>query len=482
MHEIGFGARRRFGGRRRGGAVIAERLLSEATPASPLFIAHRAANLRGFTFAPDSFSAAYADGVRVMEADCRLLSDDELALCHDADASAMTAGSGLISGMTAATWQSFTIDEHANTGGFAAQNPMTLAGLLAQFGNTVNYAIDAKDAAGIHEILTDLQGAGIEAGRAMVQVYDTSDLAAVKATGYADMVLLNAGDAASAEISGATWGAVGSHWSAADIQDWVARVPFNMAWTVQRRYRWDDLAALGLNGAWSDDPAYLAGVGTATSDSWGTSQRWMAGMLHHSEPADAGLGIGDRTAARRGEISADGFFGWDTFNSGSYPNNRDFVLQGWATDPGDVASDNYDIEFSAEFAETYSSATEWLALAINDAGMGDRGYPDSNTDASQAAYNLYIRKNGDMNIYRKDGTGGALVASTVSTGAIADGELVHFRAEVRPASITLHRLDASRGAVTHTITTTDTTYRGGYFHFGRASMKGRFRDVFVTRH
>ena len=478
MHNLEFGTEWLFGGPQ--GSVV--RLLTEATPANPLFIAHRAANLRGYTFASDSFSAAYSSGVRVMEADCRLLSDNELALCHDADASAMTTGSGLISGMTASTWQSFSIDEHANTGGFSAQSPMTLAELLADFGNTVNYAIDAKDAAGISEILTDLEDAGIETGRAVVQVYDTSDLAAIKTAGYEDMVLLGPTDAASAETAGATWGAVGSHWSTTDIQDWVARLTYNMAWTVQRRYRWDELATLGLNGAWSDDPAYLAGVGTATSDSWGSSQRWMAGMLHHSEPADAGLSPGNRTAARRGEISADGYFGWDTFNSGAYPDNRDFVLQGWATDHDDVASDNYDVEFSAEFTAHYSSATEWLAIAINDDSVGDRGYPDSNTDASQAAYNLYIRKNGDMNIYRKDGTGGALVAGPVATSSIADGELVHFRAEVRPASITLHRLDASRGTATHTITTTDTTYRGGYFHFGRASMKGRFKDVFVTRY
>jgi hypothetical protein len=132
------------------------------------------------------------------------------------------------------------------------------------------------------------------------------------------------------------------------------------AYTATRRFERNRLTSLGVDGIYTDDPAYTSvDVPIATEDNFDAG-RWMPGMLAVGESL---------TEDWRGRILSDGSWGRSTFTP---VEKTRLVLQGWACPVvPDPLSDEFSIEFTAQFFNA-NTDTRFMSLFLSDASMVDR--------------------------------------------------------------------------------------------------------------
>ncbi|MBU2994056.1 Ig-like domain-containing protein [Octadecabacter sp. 1_MG-2023] len=449
------------------------------TNANPLFSAHRGNLMMNKEYTLEGARAAFDSGVVGVDSDVYSLSDGALAVTHDADVSLMTDGTGDVSTFDTASWRALTIDTTENTFNSGAASPILQGDLISAFGNEAIYTPQIKADGADITLVSEFVSAGIGFKNALVGSFDLNHLTGTgKAIdkGYESLILVSSGTGllSAAQSAGVGWVGLRSDNSQATTDDWANAGFKVMFWTVNRRHRAAELLAYNSNviGFWSDDATYLQGANTVTQDTWDNGL-WMTGMLHHSEPLDAGISIGNRSAVRRGTILTGGYFGWAAPANGQ----KDYVLQGWATASEDKANDDYVLNVTVRFDQTANNTSEWMAVALHDDALGDLPYSDA-AGQSDNAYNVLFRKDGRAQIYRPSDTGNTLKA-TYNGAAFATGEEGTYRITVTPASVTIDRMNGD--SVIGTATTNDTAGRGGYFSFGRFGMCGAFKNVSVIR-
>lgn len=432
-----------------------------------IYIAHRGAAFRYPENTAEAYAACIAAGFNVIEQDAYLLSDGALGVIHDSTVDAVTTSTGNVAALDSAAFQALTIDSDAwHGGGFGDLSPVLLDKVLATHRAEAIFIIEAKNTSAAAAILAALEGRGIRKDQVIVQSFTLAELVSAADCGAHTMHLdAGAADPADAVTAGVGWAGVSSAASDAHIQSWVDAGVITTCYGVTRRYRRDELLALGVRGFFADDPEYLSTTAPlATEDTFSTGT-WMAGMVHHFDSLAAG---------NRGRFYDGGYWGWGVGGADEF----DSVLQGWASPiKGDAGADDFTIELSVRFESALSGdEARWAAVFL---GANDRPFiGGSGFSADNAGLQITMRKNGGLQIYNRTDVGVTLLA-TYSGAAFADGEEVRYRIVVTPTDVSAHRLDGS-GTIVGTATSADATYRGGYLHIGRYELAVQFRDVVIS--
>jgi glycerophosphoryl diester phosphodiesterase len=436
---------------------------------SPLVIAHRG----GSNIFPENTLAALSgaaslDGVDVIEFDCALLSDGGIGLMHDATVDRTTTGSGNAVDFTTPAWRQLVADPATYLGGGWPNSPVPmLADALATAARLKVLAPEAKVGAGLTaKLVAALAAAGLK-DSVIVQVPTPTDAAAVVAAGMAPMVTLTTG----AEYTPSAFAAAGVRYvgaqttsvSDATITALHAAGLKVIGYTISRQ---SDVAAwLARNGDgyFTDDPVYAKGLGT--SYSYRTSKVPMLGTWAHGMINNA---VAITTSRGKWSTSPVGV-GWDDTTSAG---TRSLLMGAVCPIKGNPAADTFTIEF------------DWSWTSAADTGRWVGGFiacpTDSAIDASGTAltgangYRFLITPLGRMILTKiANNTGSALTDTTFS--AITVPGTLALRLAVSPTGITF--TDVTNG---HSISTTDTAYRGGYVGLGASGVTAYCTRAEVT--
>lgn len=432
----------------------------------PLYIAHRG---NAYLY-PENTDVAYAmsaaDGEPILEQDCFVTADGSAVCTHDATAAYTTTSNAAFSTLSDAQVAALTVDSQSWHGShFSGVSIPLYRDVLSDYIADRIFTTEFKSTASVAAVMADVDAAGVVPGRILFCSSFVDHLADAVSGGHPTMLQGGAStDVTATAISNdVEYAGYDKGVNAGFIQHSVSSGLNVIGYTVNRREQAQVLIKRGVGAIFTDDATYLRADGPLATQS--DFSNWMPGMV-------AGTDDGSRPAlSSRGQIIGPGYWGWQTATD-----DRQFVLQGWACP---IKSDPAADDFSIDLKITFDSATtdaRWAALFIADAAEMDKAYDDDTRLIN--GYNLLFRKNGLLEIWRRDGSSAAQLA-TQSGPMISNGAEVRFRVIVTPASITLQRLD-SVGAVDYAVSANDTTYRGGYFHLGRHGAACRFRDIVVS--
>ncbi|MFA0844337.1 glycerophosphodiester phosphodiesterase [Streptomyces rochei] len=437
--------------------------------AAPRWIAHRGGALLAPENTIEAVRMASALAADAVEIDVYRTPDGGLFCMHDTTVdrtsnlvgttSSLTVPGALRGRIDAGTW-------FANTWPSDLRIPL-FADVLAEAGNTIPIIVHCNNAGSGAAAVAEIQRQELDAST-LIMAWNETELAAARAAGIPSLLLDSDG-----VLSGQTYAgllAAGTQYlgvdysqaSNATIEAAAAAGLRVMVFTVNRR---SDCAALPTNGSvWaviSDDPWYVRSGQTMRSGDLYTAQTWYHGMQ----------GITDG-AGYRGFFQALGWYGLDTSGT-ALASNGGYVscLQGYL---GPLPSTfTLDLDFLFDVVD-YTTASMQVTLTV-----GDREYDDDTTGtvARPNGYNVLVRGNGTLDIYKVTG-GTATQIATASTATVPTGSTQHLRIQMTATQIIVTRTNI---AAPNSVTATDSTYRGGlYPHLGVRDTKTRFAHLAVT--
>jgi glycerophosphoryl diester phosphodiesterase len=231
----------------------------EGTP-RPWIIAHRGASWMHPENTIEAFDEAAALGLPI-EADVQASSDGFLVCIHDTTVDRTTDGTGTVSAMTLAALRALNASEPI--AGYPATQIPTFTEYLARHGRRFLLIPEAKDSlvAG-REMARQIAAARLE-DSVVIQSFEASETTAIKAANPRLRMLQLGLDGSPPSL--ATLQAVGA-WaagpSALDVTaQYVADVRalgiYVISYTVNRVKQAETLIGYGVDGLFSDDPAYL---------------------------------------------------------------------------------------------------------------------------------------------------------------------------------------------------------------------------------
>lgn len=427
----------------------------------PFVIAHRG----GANTNPENSLSGFTNIASInlpVELDCDILtSTEELGVMHDSTVDRTTSGTGTAQNFTLAQWQALRLDPTIYLGaGYSDTEPPPIfsdvCGMIAHRGIILP---EAKSTGSGALIAAHAKRIGLKRNQMIVQSFYLPELVTPARYGYDCMYLVSllasVSDWQAIKDLGISFVAYGTNAAGDATAISNARaVGINIIrYTLDRRSQLTYDASLGTVGVMSDDPEYLnRTTALATQDTFTATGKWMIGMLAAIQ-------------GNRGTMYSD-HWGFAT-NTGVYHG----ALMGWACPLANPT--NYQISFTAKHDSLYSNdTTRWFSIFIgND---DDTEYRDLTIDLVEG-YHILVRANGTLSIYKK-AKGGAVtyVASTYGAAFNLD-TFVTFTVTVTPTTVSISRSD-----VAQTTTVTDSSYRGGYFHFGRAGCTAKFKNIIIT--
>ena len=446
------------------------------TTSNPMVIPHRGSSLLYPEHTKGAYLEAVKSGQRIIEFDVHLLSDGQCAIFHDTTVDRIATSTGNVASLTRASFKALNIDVENWHGGSIdnASRPMMLEEGLDLLQGKVSFSIEAKNTGSGAALVAILDAYRVDRRHVMISSFTQSELTAALAAGYTTAILAPTGTTAlaAAQAAGIEWVHVSSAMSDADINTWKAAGFKVVVYTVNRRWRRDELKALGVHGFFTDDAIYFSqDEPVATRDDF-RRRTWMPGMLGRADS----LSITDR-----GRFFNDG---WGVpIATPAYPDPGTFMLQGWACP---VVSDPATQSFVLDMDITYYSGNtgSWCSIFIADSSMADREMVDGDGGATypspptEKGWNILFRANGNIDVYKRNGATATLVNS-VTSAAIGAGSTARCRVIVRPSQILAQRI-SNVGAVLHTNTVNDTQFRGAYFHTGiRAESVWSIKNIRV---
>lgn len=436
-------------------------------PNRPLYIAHRGGGFNAPENTAEAFREAVLAGVYAIEPDVQLLSDGATCVMHDTTVDRMTTSTGNVVALNTTGWLGLNIDAGTQMGGGWSDvvKPALFENVLTEFKGKAIIVPEAKASGTPTAVIAALQKIGIAKDQALVQGGTTTAPSLAVNAGYQGLYLTST----AADIS--TVAGLGIQWVGLDaglasdsvFLQWISSGRKTLAWTINRRYRRDQLLALGVSGFFSDDPVYLEGKTAARTTDPFALQRWYPGIQGDGYAFDNTV---------RGRFTAPNYWGWAETDA-----NARFVLQGWGCPIlNKERPENFSITLSIKFGAT-ADATRWASLFLADSSYGDRFFKNNGADGANG-YHFLFRKTGNIEIYAKN-NGAESTLGTAPSTAIADGEEVTYRVSVTSTAVTIARLDGA-GNVVASKSVNDTTYRGGYFHLGHAQVGALFRNITIA--
>jgi hypothetical protein len=145
------------------------------------------------------------------------------------------------------------------------------------------------------------------------------------------------------------------------------------------------------------------------------------------------------------------------------PDSQHFLTLG-QLGPLPQAAGSYQVEFEAKWDGLPSDSSDHLDLVF---GQLDDQYYEDGLGAGNG-YHAVIRADGSLELFshRAGSIESSSIAPSASTPPAAAGQRMSFRLQVDPERIVWNRTDSgAQGSVA----ATDSSFRGGYLHIGRAS-------------
>jgi hypothetical protein len=234
-----------------------------------------------------------------------------------------------------------------------------------------------------------------------------------------------------------------------------------VSWEVHRRSERDRLNGLSVPGMMTPQEHYLRGIVVNGSTQWSTGFR-EPGQIPKTK--DDWINTG-------GVISTD----WLTV-----PAANGSILLG-SISPGSGIASTYTADYRMKW-DTLPSAT--LHSDFIFAELDDRAYGHQ-ASTNAGGYHVVFRVNGDLQLFKhvNGSTTGTQLGSTSSTTAPSAAQELRFQVSVTSTTLSVQRVDPTTAvAIGSAVTSSDTTYRGGYFHIAKASadQTPAFKFVIVT--
>jgi glycerophosphoryl diester phosphodiesterase len=397
----------------------------------------------------------------IVELDCATLSDGNLGIMHDTTINRTSDGTGNPSSFTTQQWQELYLDPSKWLGaGYADTQRLPLfSEVCSLLKNRVIICPEAKTGTGAGtEIVKTLKRFRIGADEAIVQSFSQSELTAAIASGYQTMLnfgtLSTATDFATVAATGVKYICYGTTEAGNDARIANAKAAGLevFRYTMNRRTELATELALGCIGVFSDEPIYITSTAPlATRDTFANG-KWMQGMIANTQ--------------NRGKMLSDGagsyYWGYDT-PVGAYYGS----LMGWAC----PMNPSFTLNFTAKHESVLDIGRWYGAFICSD---DDTEHKDLLTDQVQG-YQIIARQMGLLQIYKKAKGVGTVLQSEVSGAAFALDIFVTITVVVTATTITATRSDTGQS-----VSITDNTYRGGYFHLGRNGCSAKFKDIIIT--
>lgn len=224
-----------------------------ASPAAPLWIAHRGAAALAPENTLEAYRAAWASGLRVLEQDVRMLADGALGVMHDATVDRTTLGNGEVKAFDVAMFRRLRVRPFA---GFpSAMSPPLFEDVLREFRGRAVFVPEAKAPGSGAALVDALRDAAIPTSQALVQAFALDDLLPAVAAGYPAMFLTKRSDGIeAARAAGVRWAGLDRRAEPSVFDAWREAGFRVIAYTVNDRAERDRLLALGVCGFFSDDP------------------------------------------------------------------------------------------------------------------------------------------------------------------------------------------------------------------------------------
>jgi glycerophosphoryl diester phosphodiesterase len=450
----------------------AEYLATPARVATDLAAGAYSAHRTDYALYPENtleaFKLALATGATSIEFDLERLIDGSFAVMHDSTTTRTTNTSGTnVASYNAGAWKQLVIPAGTN---FAAAwgnlNPPLLAEVLDEVGGrmTLFYNLKSGLVSDVNALIAVIVKRGLQASSVMLidALENTAWIGLCQAAGIATAPTWN-GSAGSFLPSVATILAtnptmlgVGYQYTDSDITSLVtaahAAGKTVYGFSMNRRFERDRMASLGVDFHMVNDHLYPArSTALHTTDSFflGTP---VSGMISWRSPASGTIIIPAFTGTPKRLL---------------LPNTvtNEFIMMGdmcpvanpasW-TLTGTVTWDNLDTDATRHF--------DILVCAPDDAPHG--------ADSKQSGYVITFLQNGTLRIFKA--TAGATangvkaagttaqVTGNIASTAVSAGQAVPWTVVVTGTTITFTRTDTSVS-----VSTTDSTFRGGYFHVGK---------------
>jgi glycerophosphoryl diester phosphodiesterase len=441
--------------------------------AAPRWIAHRGGALLAPENTIEAMRMAAELNADAIEIDVYRVADGGLFVMHDAtvdrtsnltgsQATALTVPSALRGRIDAGTW-------FANTWPSDLRIPL-FADVLADVGNTVPIIVHCNNAGSGAAAVAEIQRQELDQA-VLIMAWTEAELAAARAAGIPTCLLDADGILPSQTYAGLV--AAGTRYLGVDyaqatnatIQAAAAAGLRVIVYTVNRR---GDFAKLPKDGSvWgvvSDDPWYVRGTGALRTTDLFAAQTWYHGMIGIADAGDY-----------RGFFQQSGgvsWFGLDTSGT-ALASNGGYCscLQGYL---GPLPTTfTLDLDYVIDVAD-YATASMQVTLTASDTQYDD---DTAGTVARQNGYNILIRSNGVIDVYKIAG-GTPATLGTLTTAAITAGTTQHLRVQMTGTQLIITRTNI---AAPNTLTINDSAYRTGlYPHLGVRDTKTRWANLTVT--
>jgi glycerophosphoryl diester phosphodiesterase len=426
---------------------------------SPFVIAHRGGALVSPEHTMEAYRTASARGFP-LEQDLVTLGDGTLGVMHDGTVDRMTTATGNVTAHTAISWKNLSVDAATIVGGGWPDGLRLLLHdeVLREFGNRDLLVQEAKDSPAMGTAIDMLEARGIARGSVLLASSSLTDCQLAVSRGWT--VAYASTNVATAAANGIEWLNVSQGSVTAQLCADAHAAGIKVAvYTVNRHHERDPHITAGVDAIYSDDPLYIDGDRGARKTDLFATGTWMPGLQ------------GNNGASSRGKFLADNSWGYD---SSTIAEDRLFALHGWLK-PTDPTNFVLDFEVAID-AVSGGNLTYWAAVYI---GTTDIVYADLAHSAGRNGYNLLLRANGALGIYKVATPAASVLLGEVTSAAGTDvvlGTFVPMRITVTPTTLTLARRDLPA----ETVTVTDSTTRGRYFSLGRRFSAVRFRNVSVN--
>ncbi|MGW3486568.1 glycerophosphodiester phosphodiesterase [Streptomyces sp. NPDC001054] len=419
---------------------------------TPFVAAHRGSGQEFPEHTLASYESALAAGARAIEVSVNVTSDGIPVCIHDTTLDRTTDHTGPVSAWTyAALREQVRAKPQSLLGaGWADQRLPALRDVLDRLYGRCVIFLEPKSSAAVQPIL-DLLDQRFPGGSHSIiykGYFTDGSFAGVRARGYKVWAYVDAGttdaqmDAVQANVD--IWG-VPTGMTDARITAVVGRGKPVMSWEVHSFTDRDRLLGLGVRGLMEARWVYLNKPRVPTFSAALGARVIPPGMLtpqHYS-------------AAWAPKLDSDGAFHLDQ-------------LSGYSICMGGMraaSADTYTVAVSMRW-DTLPASTLHSDIVVGKAS--DDFFQFSSPNNASGGYHVLVRASGDLQVYRHDPhvTSGVALGS-VSTPTPVAGTPVRIEVQVTPTQIIARRVDLS---TTYTVTATDSTYRGPFWHLSNGSV------------
>jgi glycerophosphoryl diester phosphodiesterase len=414
--------------------------------AYPLFIAHRGSAHIYPENTLEGMIGTIELGHKFIEFDCRQLIDGTLAVHHDETVGRMTDGVGDVADYSAMGFKNLkTISPF-----YKNVSCVTLDEILVALGNRAFYLVESKDMKSAGAIARKFKEYQLEEN-VIVQSFDYNDLVDAVTEGVATMELGGSPVPDPVNSKNLGFDFVGTHETNITqqfVDDVHAQGLKVVTFTVNHRYRCEELLNMGVDAFFTDDPFYLTKkMPVLTKDPF-KNQQFYHGMVAAPSQFDY-----------RG-----GFLEGNKWGFTATGGDRNFMLQGWA---GELP-DTFTVTFDMTIEEV--GLLGWGSIAI----CSPIDYFDDNYNNISSGYHLLWNESNDMSLYRA-ANGVATKLGDNAGPSITSPTTKRFSVQVTSSQIIFSNETDDR-----TVVVNDTTYRNGYLHFGRKWNKVSFANVSIS--